>query len=72
METIFNEIEQEAIAYFKNEEKEKERVNRVWLMRSYYALKDNLTAANREKDKARANAVRKELKEFRKKHNLIA
>ena len=75
MEAILDEIEKEAIAYFKKEEddkREKARSDKIWLMRSYYALKDRVTYANAAKDKERARAARKALKAFRLEHNLTA
>lgn len=78
MDAIFNEIEQEAIAYFKKEEEEKEekaRVeassHRITLRRRYFALKMKVSDMNRMKLKDEAKAARRALKLFRmeNKHN---
>ncbi len=72
MEAIFDEIEKEAAAYFRKEEHEKARLAKMWMMRNYNALKDDLSYANQAKDKARASAARKALKLFRITNNLKA
>ena len=72
MDAIFNEIEQEAIAYFKKEE-EKARVeassDRIWLRREYFGLKMKVTDMNRMKLKVEAKAARRALKLFRMTHD---
>jgi len=75
MDATFDEIQKEAEAYFKKEEaelREKARVDKIWLMRNYHQLKSRVSDFNRMKDKEKASAARKALKEFRKLHNLKA
>jgi hypothetical protein len=73
MESIFDEIEREAVAYFQKEEQdkyEKARVDKIWLMRKYNRLKTAVSDMNRLKDKEKASAARKALKLFRLENNM--
>jgi hypothetical protein len=73
MESIFDEIEREAAAYFQKEEHdalEKARSDKIWLMRNYNRLKSHLTDMNTLKDKEKASAARKALKLFRRENNM--
>ena len=78
MESIFDEIEKEAAAYFQKEEQEKARVDRLWVMRTYSRLRSRVSDMNtllkdRKTDvklQENARAARKELKLFRLKNNL--
>lgn len=74
MDITFDEIEKEAEAYFQeeNDKREKERIDRIWLMRTYRQLQSRVSDFNRMKDKEKASNARKALKEFRKLHNLQA
>jgi hypothetical protein len=75
-----DKIEQEAIAYFQQQEINKKVSDKLWLMRQYNGLRDRVKYANFNKkdknciDKAAAELTAKkaraELKAFRKEHNL--
>jgi hypothetical protein len=73
MDAILNEIEQEAIAYFKKEEDDKNKEEdslRITLRRRYFWLKMRVADMNRLKDKEAASEARRALKLFRMEHKL--